>query len=122
MNLQIINHVVELACLGLLVLCMLAPIKKTASGKRNPMLKKILAFHSFYAVALLVLALVHGILSGKKVAMFSGKLACSVLLILIILAIIQKRSSATWFKRVHVVTSWLLCVAIFGHVVHAIVT
>ena len=118
--LHLFNHCLELVCLILVLLCMLAAAQKRLLLKPKSFFKKAVCFHDGYAYLLLVLALVHGILSGKSAAMMSGKVAWMILLILIIFALIQKKFRFAWMKKAHVVLSVLFCLGVIGHVIHAI--
>lgn len=122
MVLHLFNHCLELVCLILVLLCMLAAAKKRFRLKPNSFLSKAVRFHDGYAYALVVLALAHGILSGKAAAMMSGKLAWLVLLVLIVFALIQKKCGAAWMKKAHVVLSVIFCLGVIGHVIHAILS
>ena len=122
MVLHLFNHCLELVCLILVLLCMLAAAKKRLLLKPNSFLSKAVCFHDGYAYALVVLALVHGILSGKAAAMMSGKVAWMILLILIIFALIQKKCCSAWMKKAHVVLSVVFCLGVIGHVIHAVLS
>lgn len=78
-----------LAYLSLLffILCILAPLKKSAVAAKYKIIGIALKRHTFYAVLILPLALAHGILAGKAPGMISGKIVWMLILILIITSI-----------------------------------
>lgn len=78
-----------LAYLSLLffILCILAPLKKSAVAAKYKIIGIALKHHTFYAVLILPLALAHGILAGKAPGMISGKIVWMLILILIITSI-----------------------------------
>ena len=71
----ILNLFMILISFALLLLCMLAPLRKSTAAQEHPSLKMLLRPHAVYGVLLLFVSLVHGILSGHKPAMMSGKAA-----------------------------------------------
>lgn len=117
---QVFNHLIILICLILVVLCMAAPLQRSRYSFHPPFLQRLLHHHSLYAVSLLVLSLVHGFLSGKTDAMFSGKLAWTALLLLILLALPRKRFSSSVFRKIHGIGSCLVCILIGIHIIHGI--
>lgn len=115
----IVNHLMILISFALLLLCMLAPLRKSAAAQEHPSLRVLLGPHALYGVLLLIVSLVHGILSGNKPEMMTGKAAWLFLLILLVLSLLKKRmQTGTWLK-IHRIFAVLLCVLIAVHVIHA---
>ena len=75
----------------LLVLCMLAPMKKNRALKGNKIVQVILKPHAVYGILIFMTSLVHGVFAGKKAGIMSRKLAWCCLLLLLVLAGYQKR-------------------------------
>ena len=117
----ILNLFMILISFALLLLCMLAPLRKSAAAQKHPSLKMLLRPHAVYGVLLLIVSLVHGILSGNKPAMMSGKVAWLCLLILLILSLFKKRMNPGAWLRLHRIFAVLLCVLIAVHVIHAVI-
>lgn len=117
----ILNLIMILVSFALLLLCMLVPLRKSAAAQEHPSLKMLLGPHAAYGVLLLFVSLIHGILSGNKPAMMSGKAAWLCLLILLILSLFKKRMKTVTWLRVHRVLAVLLCVLIAVHVIHAVI-
>lgn len=87
---MLLHKIIALICCILLILCILLLWKNKFAG--NKVLLKITSFHQIYAFLLLVLALIHGILAGNNPAMFSGKIAWMILLLIILFAYIIKQN------------------------------
>ena len=113
----ILNLFMILISFALLLLCMLAPLRKSAAAQKHPSLKMLLRPHAVYGVLLLIVSLVHGILSGHKPAMMSGKVAWLCLLILLILSLFKKRMNPGTWLRLHRIFAVLFCVLIVIHIV-----
>ena len=73
-----------------------------------------------FALLLLMVSFLHGILSGNKPAMMTGKAAWLCLLILLAMSLFRKRMGTAAWLRLHRILSVLLCVLIAVHVVHAV--
>ena len=70
-----LNLLMILLSFALLLLCMLAPLRKSAAVQKCPSLKMLFKPHGIYGVLLLIVSFLHGILSGNKPAMMTGKAA-----------------------------------------------
>ena len=117
----ILNLFMILISFALFLLCMLAPLRKSTAAQEHPSLKMLLRPHAVYGVLLLIVSLVHGILSGNKPAMMSGKVAWLCLLILLILSLFKKKMRTASWLRLHRVFGVLLGVLIAFHVIHAVI-
>ena len=73
-----------------------------------------------FALLLLIVSFLHGILSGNKPAMMTGKAAWLCLLILLVLSLFRKRMGTAAWLRLHRVLSVLLCALIAVHILHAV--
>lgn len=68
--------------------------------------------HAVYGMLLLIVSFIHGILSGNREEMITGKTAWLFLLILLILSLFKKRmQSGTWLN-LHRIFSVLVCTLI----------
>lgn len=117
-----IEGITALSALILLFLCMLAPLKKKVRKAEHPVLYKALRHHSIYAIALLPVALLHGILAGNKPGMISGKAVWMLLLILVLLAYPKRRLKDGIWRRIHVFLSLVLCLLVLVHIGYAALT
>lgn len=115
---MILDKIVALICCILLILCILPFWKNTYAS--NKFLVKISSFHQIYAFLLLILALIHGILAGNNPAMFSGKIAWAILLLIILFAFMIKQNKFKW-KKIHVTLSIIFICLIILHIIHAII-
>ena len=116
----ILNLIMIFISFALLLLCMLAPLRKSAAVQKRPSLKMLFKPHGIYGVLLLIVSFLHGILSGNKPAMMTGKAVWLCLLILLILSLFRKRMGTAVWLRLHRIFSVLLCVLIAVHVLHAV--
>lgn len=115
-----LNLLSALGAVILLILCMLAPLKKRIRRTEHPFLYQILSHHSGYAIAMLLLSLFHGILAGNKPGMLSGKIAWMLLLILIILAYPKQRTTHGIWRTIHLYAGMILCLLILFHIGYAL--
>ena len=113
----VLNLFMILISFALLVLCMLAPLKKSTAAQEHPALKMLLIPHAVYGVLLLIVSFVHGILSGNKPAMMSGKAAWLCLLILLLMSLFKKRMVPGAWLRLHRIFAFFFCVLIVIHIV-----
>ena len=117
----ILNLFMTVISLILLILCIMAPLRKSRMARKHRLLQAVIKPHTIYGILLLVTSLVHGILSENKPAMISGKLAWLCLLILLIFSGFKGRMKTSNWLKIHRVLSVLLCLMIVVHIVHAIV-
>ena len=89
---NILEKILALASVLLLILCMLAPLKRTELAQKHPWIRHVTGFHTAYGIVLLVTGLAHGILAGSGPAMMTGKLAWMLLLILTLLTLVRKKT------------------------------
>ena len=108
----ILNLIMILLSFALLLLCMLAPLRKSAAVQKRPSLKMLFKLHGIYGLLLLIVSFLHGILSGKA--------AWLCLLILLVLSLFRKRMGTAVWLKLHRIFSVLLCVLIAAHVLHAV--
>ena len=104
----ILNLFMILISFALLLLCMLAPLRKSTAAQEHPSVKMLLKPHAVCGVLLLIVSLVHGILSGHKPAMM-------------IASLFKKRMNPGAWLRLHRIFAVLLCVLIAVHVIHAVI-
>ena len=109
-----LNHLLAFIATILLVLCMLTPFKKKHSRLQW------LNHHVFYAIALIVVALIHGIIAGSHPTMLSGKMAWIALVLLVILAIPHQRFKCHSFRKIHRSLAILTCGLILIHIVYTL--
>lgn len=105
----------------LLILCALAPIKRTELAKKHPWLPHITGFHTAYGIILLITGLAHGILAGSGPAMMSGKLAWILLLILTLLTPLKKKTKQVVWRRIHITLGVIVCALVVVHIIQAAV-
>lgn len=105
----LLKRVIEIGCILLIILCMLAPLKK------DFIFKKIFSFHKTYAILLLILALIHGLLASNDSGMISGKVSWGALFILIFTAYIIDQDSLKW-KNIHLILSFIFVIAVIFHI------
>ncbi len=116
----ILEKLLALAAVLLLIICMMAPLKKTAFAEKHPGIKRVVGFHAVYAWLLLAAGLAHGILAGKQPGMVTGKIAWMVLLVLILLTLLRRKMKASAWNLLHRVLSAAVCVMIVAHVIVAV--
>ena len=116
----ILNLIMIFISFALLLLCMLTPLRKSAAVQKRPSLKMLFKPHGIYGLLLLIVSFLHGILSGNKPAMMTGKAAWLCLLILLVLSLFRKRMGTAVWLKLHRIFSVLLCVLIAAHVLHAV--
>ncbi|MBC5787013.1 MULTISPECIES: hypothetical protein [Clostridiaceae] len=121
MNLLLMSKLLSIISVLLLLVCMLAPVKKTAFAQKHPIVKSILKHHSIYGILLLIITLFHGILAGNQPGMISGKIAWMILLLLIIFSIPKNKMNSPIWKKIHVIISILLCLIVIFHIVIAFI-
>ena len=110
----ILNLIMTVISLILLILCIMAPFRKSGAARGHQMIQAVLKPHTIYGILLLVTSLVHGILSGNNPAWLC------LLILLIFSAFKGKMKTRNWIK-IHRVLSVLFCLLIVVHIVHAIV-
>lgn len=117
----ILNKFMILLSVILLLLCILEPLRRKSEAKGNRMLRTVLKPHAAYGVLLLAFSMIHGILSGNKPGMISGKIAWLCLLVLLICSLFKERwKKATWM-RIHRVLAVLLSILVLVHIIHAVI-
>ena len=118
---MLLEKILALFSVLLLILCMLAPLRKSTLAQRHPLLRKIAGHHTLFGILLLIAALIHGILAGNTTGMISGKIAWMVLLILVLLSIFLKKRKSSFWNRVHTVLAMIVCVLVVIHVGYVII-
>ena len=114
------KHLLSLLCVILLLLCMSTVLRKTDIKEKCPFLKNVYKYHQYYAWLLIIFSLIHGIVAGQTQAMISGKIVWMILLILTLLAYMQKQISYKSWRFTHRVLSIIVCVGIVVHIIIAI--
>lgn len=114
----ILNKLMILISVVLLLLCILAPMRKVVVRKRS-LIQKILSPHAVYGVLLLITSFIHGILSGKKTGMMTGKLAWLCLLLLLCLSVLKRKMKKERWILIHRGFTVGLCILIVIHIIHA---
>lgn len=109
---KILSHL----CILLLIICCMAPLRKTKTCQKSPFLRKILKHHTIYGILLFIFAFIHGILAGKQPRMITGKLAWLALFFLIILALPKKRMQKKLWMNLHIALSILSCFLVLVHI------
>ena len=89
---NILEKILALISVLLLILCMLAPLKRAELAQKHPWIRHVTGFHAVYGVILLATGLAHGILAGSGPAMMTGKLGWMLLLILTLLTPLKKKN------------------------------
>lgn len=105
----------------LLILCMLAPLRKSDPAQSRPLLKKLSSHHALFGILLLTVSLIHGILAGNAAGMITGKLVWMVLLLLVLLSVFLKKQKSLLWKRIHLVLAVIVCVLATVHVGYVII-
>lgn len=117
----IVNHLCILISGVLLILCMLTPLRRKIGGRAGLVLRGLSKPHTLYGILLLFTSLFHGVLSGNKPGMVSGKLAWFCLLLLLLLSAGKKRRGRSAWIKLHRRLAGLLCAWIAVHIVWAMV-
>lgn len=115
----IANHLCILISGALLILCMLTPFRRRSGGRAGQIIRGMLKPHILYGILLLFTSLIHGILSGNKAGMASGKLAWFCMLLLFLLSPGKKRRGKPGWMQLHRRMAILLCAVIAVHIVWA---
>lgn len=119
--LNILEKILALVSVLLLILCMLAPLKRTELAQKHPWIRHVTGFHTAYGIVLLVTGLAHGILAGSGPAMMTGKLAWMLLLILTLLTLVRKKTGQARWRKVHIVLAVAACVLTVVHIIQAVI-
>lgn len=115
------NHLLSITITVLLLLCLFYPLRKNTFVYRQKFLRKILAPHKVYGFLLFIFSLLHGILQKKTAPMFSGKLAWTVLLLLIIFSLLKKKLPYSAWRILHLSFSCLILLLAAAHIIHSAV-
>lgn len=118
---NILEKILALASVLLLILCMLAPLKRTELAQKHPWIRRVTGFHTAYGIVLLVTGLAHGILAGSGPAMMTGKLAWMLLLILTLLTLVRKKTGQTRWRKIHIALAVAACVLTVVHIIQAVI-
>lgn len=118
---NILEKTLALASVLLLILCMLAPLKRTEPAQKHPWIRRATGFHTAYGIILLVTGLAHGIIAGSGPAMVTGKLAWTLLLILTLLTPLKQKTGSALWRKIHITLATASCVLTVVHIVQAIV-
>lgn len=118
---NILEKTLALASVLLLILCILAPLKRTELAQKYPWIRRVTGFHTAYGIILLVTGLAHGILAGSGPAMMTGKLAWMLLLILTLLTPLKKKTGSALWRKIHITLAVAACVLTVVHIVQAVI-
>ncbi len=116
---NILEKFLALVSVLLLILCTLAPLKRTGLAQKRPWIRHVTGFHTAYGIALLITGLIHGALAGNAPAMMTGKLAWMLLLVLTLLTLVKKKIKLAVWRKVHTALGAAVCVLVVVHVVQA---
>lgn len=114
-----LSRFLSLISVLLILLCLLAPLKKSSAAAGHKIVRTLLKPHRLYALLLLVLSLAHGILAQRTPAMNSGKIAWLFILLFIIISFAGQRIKKNTWLRIHRVLSAAGCILIAGHIITA---
>lgn len=121
MTLTILSKILSSLSILLFLLCMLAPLRKSAAAAKYKVIRTVLKPHTAYAILLLFTALIHGILAGKNAGMISGKIAWMLTLLLVIASFAGcKLKKKTWIQ-LHRLLSVAVCALIIIHIAVVII-
>ena len=70
---NILEKTLAFISLLLLILCALAPLKRTGLAQKRPWIRHVTGFHTAYGIALLITGLIHGALAGNAPAMMAAQ-------------------------------------------------
>lgn len=115
----ILNKLMILVSIVLLILCVLAPVRKHIVFQKNSVVQKVLGPHIAYGILLFVTTLVHGILSGNKAGMMTGKLAWLCLAFLLCLSALKRKMKKKRWLQLHRGCTVCLCILTVIHIMHA---
>ena len=118
---NILEKILALISVLLLILCMLAPLKRAELAQKHPWIRHVTGFHTVYGVILLATGLAHGILAGSGPAMMTGKLGWMLLLILTLLTPLKKKTKQVVWRRIHIALGAAVCVLMVVHIVQSII-
>ena len=116
---NILEKALAFISLLLLILCALAPLKRTGLTQKRPWNRHVTGFHTAYGIALLITGLIHGVLAGSAPGMMTGKLAWMLLLVLTFLTLVKKKIKLAVWRKVHIALGAAVCVLVVVHVVQA---
>lgn len=117
----LLNKIMILLSVILFLLCILEPLTRKNEAKGNGIFRTVLKPHAVYGVLLLAVSMIHGILSGNKPGMVSGKIAWLCLLVLLSCSLFKGyRKKAAWL-RIHRILAVLFCILILVHIIHVVV-
>ena len=105
----------------LLILCALAPLKRTELAKKHPWIPHITGFHTAYGIILLIAGLAHGILAVSGPAMITGKPAWMLLLVLTLLTLMKKKVEQAGWRKIHIALGAAVCMLVAVHVIQSVV-
>lgn len=114
MEILMFKQALSIICVILIILCMLVPLKKEG------ICQKFLGYHKIYAILLLILSLIHGILAGNNLGIISGKIAWMILLILVTTAYLINRDALNW-NKIHLILSIIFTIIAILHIYIAII-
>ena len=118
---NILEKILALISVLLLILCMLAPLKRAELAQKHPWIRHVTGFHAVYGGILLATGLAHGILAGSGPAMMTGKLGWMLLLILTLLTPLKKKTKQVVWRRIHIAPGAAVCVLMVVHIVQSII-
>lgn len=121
MTLTMISKLLSALSVFMFILCMLAPLKKSAAVQKISWLKALLKRHKTYAVLLLITALTHGIAAGKNPGMISGKTAWLITLLFVLFSFAGGKLKKELWLKIHRWLSVLLCLLVIIHIIAVII-
>lgn len=119
--LNILEKTLSFVSALLLILCALAPMKRTELAQRHTWIRSVTGFHTAYGIILLITGLAHGILTGSGPGMITGKLAWMLLLVLTLLTLLKKRTKQTVWRRIHIALGAVTCILVVMHIIQAVI-
>ncbi len=119
--LNILEKTLSFVSVLLLILCALAPMKRTELAQRHTWIRSVTGFHTAYGIILLITGLAHGILAGSGPGMITGKLAWMLLLVLTLLTLLKKRTKQTVWRRIHIALGAATCILVVMHIIQAVI-
>ena len=105
----------------LLILCMLAPLKRAEPAQKHPWIRPGPRITPLFGGHPLAPGVAHGILAGSGPAMMTGKLGWMLLLILTVLTPLKKKTKQVVWRRIHIALGAAVCVLMVVHIVQSII-
>lgn len=117
---MLLSRFLSLISVLLILLCLLAPLKKLPAASGHKIILTLLKPHRLYALLLLVLSLAHGIFAQRTPAMGSGKAAWLFMLLFTIVSFADLRTPKNRRLKIHRLLAGVCCILTACHIITAL--